>query len=39
VLIETFAQLINIGAGRQFAVSKAHQHKARNRHAEKPRKH
>ena len=29
--IETFEQLINFGAGRQFTVSKAHQRKARNR--------
>lgn len=27
--IETFEQLINFGAGRQFSVSKAHQRKAR----------
>jgi len=31
VRIETFEQLINVGAGRQFTVSKAHQRKARNR--------
>ena len=31
VRIETFEQLINFGAGRQFSVSKAHQRKARNR--------
>jgi len=30
VRIETFEQLINVGAGRQFTVSKAHQRKARN---------
>ena len=30
--IETFEQLINVGAGRQFTVSKAHQRKARNRY-------
>ena len=30
--IETFEQLINFGAGRQFSVSKAHQRKARNRY-------
>ena len=29
--IETFEQLINVGTGRQFMVSKAHQCKARNR--------
>jgi len=34
VRIETFEQLINFGAGRQFSVSKAHQRKARNRHGE-----
>jgi uncharacterized membrane protein YbaN (DUF454 family) len=33
VQIETFEQLINVGAGRQFPVSKAHQRKARNREA------
>jgi Domain of unknown function (DUF4365) len=33
VRIETFEQLINVGAGRQFSVSKAHQRKARNRSA------
>jgi hypothetical protein len=32
VRIETFEQLINIDAGRQFSVSKAHQRKARNRY-------
>ena len=32
--IETFEQLINIGAGRQFSVSKAHQRKARNRYGQ-----
>jgi hypothetical protein len=32
VQIETFEQLINIGAGRQFTVSNAHQRKARNRY-------
>ena len=32
VRIETFEQLINVGAGRQFTVSKAHQRKARNRY-------
>jgi len=31
VQIETFEQLIKIGAGRQFTVSKAHQRKARKR--------
>jgi len=31
VQIETFEQLINVGASRQFTVSKAHQRKARNR--------
>lgn len=35
VRIETFEQLINLGAGRQFTVSKAHQRKARNRQAVK----
>ena len=30
--LETFEQLINVGASRQFSVSKAHQHKARNRY-------
>ena len=30
--IETFEQLIILGAGRQFSVSKAHQRKARNRY-------
>jgi len=34
VRIETFEQLINFGAGRQFTVSKAHQRKARNRYAQ-----
>ena len=29
VEIETFEQLMNFGAGRQFSVLKAHQHKAR----------
>jgi len=33
VRIETFEQLINFGAGRQFTVSKAHQRKARNRYS------
>jgi len=28
---ETFEQLINFGAGRQFGVPKAHQRKARKR--------
>jgi hypothetical protein len=32
VRIETFEQLINVGAGRLFPVSKAHQRKARNRY-------
>jgi len=32
VRIETFEQLINVGVGRQFSVSKAHQRKARNRY-------
>ncbi len=32
VRIETFEQLINVSAGRQFTVSKAHQRKARNRY-------
>jgi hypothetical protein len=31
VRIESFEQLTNIGAGRQFSVSNAHQRKARNR--------
>jgi len=30
VRIETFNQLINVGDGRQFTVSKAHQNKSRN---------
>lgn len=32
--IETLEQLINLGAGRQFTVSKAHQRKARNRYSQ-----
>ena len=31
VQTQTFEQLINFGAGRQFTVSKAHQRKTRNR--------
>jgi len=34
VRIETFEQLINFGAGRQFSVSKAHQRKAQNRYSQ-----
>jgi hypothetical protein len=34
VRIETFEQIINVGAGRQFMVSKTHQRKARNRYAQ-----
>ncbi len=30
--IETFEQLINVSAGRQFSISKAHQRKVRNRY-------
>lgn len=30
VRIQTPEQLINVGAGKEFNVSKAHQHKARN---------
>ena len=32
--METIEQLISIGAGRQFSVSKAHQRKARNRYTQ-----
>jgi len=34
VRIGTFEQQINVGAGRQFTVSKAHQRKARNRYGQ-----